>query len=106
MVFHAAMRRQNRAPASVKERCYAWLVMTGDKIQSQVVCGATGINRQIAFIAAQEGHGVVKCLMIWPASCGNQAGTEGMRKQTQTGKGVIKRSSALKLNEPTDPDHE
>ncbi|MER2524996.1 hypothetical protein ABS825_20755, partial [Klebsiella pneumoniae] len=32
--------------------------------QSQVVCGATGINRQIAFIAAQEGHGVVKCLMI------------------------------------------
>ncbi|MEJ0166671.1 hypothetical protein WDT30_21510, partial [Klebsiella pneumoniae] len=60
----AAMRRQNRAPASVKERCYAWLVMTDDKIQSQVVCGATGINRQIAFIAAQEGHGVVKCLMI------------------------------------------
>ncbi|AIX84933.1 TPA: hypothetical protein MFD94_000078 [Klebsiella pneumoniae] len=27
--------------------------MTDDKIQSLVVCGATGINRQIAFIAAQ-----------------------------------------------------
>ncbi|HBT4938499.1 TPA: hypothetical protein MCM35_000097 [Klebsiella pneumoniae] len=27
--------------------------MTDDKIQSQVVCGATGINRQIVFIAAQ-----------------------------------------------------
>ncbi|HBX8004365.1 TPA: hypothetical protein MIH07_25400 [Klebsiella pneumoniae] len=53
MVFLAAMRRQNRAPASVKKKCYAWLVMTDDKIQSQVVCGATGINRQIAFIAAQ-----------------------------------------------------
>ncbi|HBW8238293.1 TPA: hypothetical protein MFH92_003759 [Klebsiella pneumoniae] len=29
--------------------------MTDDKIQSQVVCGATGINRQIAFMPLRKG---------------------------------------------------
>ena len=44
-------------PASVKERRYAWLVMTDDKIQSQVVCGATELTVD-SIIAAQEGHGI------------------------------------------------
>ncbi|UMX91515.1 hypothetical protein MJ579_17445 [Klebsiella pneumoniae] len=51
--FLAAMRRQNKSSRLSEKEMLRLACNDGRQDQSQVVCGATGINRQIAFIAAQ-----------------------------------------------------